>query len=57
MQHIVANGGNTQPSLFKNAMTSSTYLPPQYNYNERIPEVSLVVFLTALTKLCNTVAL
>ncbi|KAF8554980.1 alpha/beta-hydrolase [Imleria badia] len=39
LQHIVANGGNTQPPLFKTAMTSSTYLPPQYNYNDRIPEL------------------
>ncbi|KAI9572480.1 Alpha/Beta hydrolase protein [Boletus coccyginus] len=39
LQHVVANGGNTQPPLFKYAMTSSTYLPPQYTYNERIPEL------------------
>ncbi|KAG1843467.1 Alpha/Beta hydrolase protein [Suillus subalutaceus] len=39
LQHIVAHGGNTQPPLFKNAMTSSTFLPSQYNYNDRIPEM------------------
>ncbi|KXN89295.1 Carboxylesterase 4A [Leucoagaricus sp. SymC.cos] len=35
IQHIVANNGNT---LFRAAITSSTYLPPQYAYNDRIPE-------------------
>ncbi|KAF8451115.1 Alpha/Beta hydrolase protein [Boletus edulis BED1] len=34
LQHVVANGGNTQPALFTTALTSSTYLPPQYNYND-----------------------
>ncbi|KAG0698021.1 Alpha/Beta hydrolase protein [Suillus ampliporus] len=45
LQHVVAHGGNTQPPLFKTAMTSSTYLPSQYNYNDRIPEMlySMVV--------------
>ncbi|KAJ3568627.1 hypothetical protein NP233_g5589 [Leucocoprinus birnbaumii] len=38
IQHIVANDGNTQPPLFHAAMTSSTYLPPQYAFNDRIPE-------------------
>ncbi|KAG1811213.1 Alpha/Beta hydrolase protein [Suillus subaureus] len=39
LQHIVAHGGNTQPPLFKTAMTSSTFLPSQYNYNDQIPEM------------------
>ncbi|KAG1753271.1 Alpha/Beta hydrolase protein [Suillus lakei] len=39
LQHLVAHGGNTQPPLFRAAMTSSTFLPPQYNYNDRIPEM------------------
>ncbi|OJA14238.1 hypothetical protein AZE42_11559 [Rhizopogon vesiculosus] len=39
VQHLVAHGGHTQPPLFKAAMTSSTYLPPQYNYNDQIPEI------------------
>ncbi|KAG2365256.1 Alpha/Beta hydrolase protein [Suillus spraguei] len=39
LQHIIAHGGNTQPPLFKNAMTSSIFLPSQYNYNDRIPEM------------------
>ena len=41
LQHLVAHGGNTQPPLFRAAMMSSTYLPSQYNYNDRIPEVIL----------------
>ncbi|EGN99361.1 hypothetical protein SERLA73DRAFT_152978 [Serpula lacrymans var. lacrymans S7.3] len=36
-QHIVANQGNTQPPLFRAAMTSSTFMPSQYYYNDRIP--------------------
>ncbi|KAF9224462.1 alpha/beta-hydrolase [Gyrodon lividus] len=39
LQHVVAHGGNTQPALFRAAMTSSTFLPSQYNYNDRIPEM------------------
>ncbi|KAG6872737.1 hypothetical protein C0995_007059 [Termitomyces sp. Mi166 len=39
MQHIVANGGKTSPPLFRSAITSSTFLPSQYRYDERIPEV------------------
>ncbi|KAK6996810.1 carboxylic ester hydrolase [Favolaschia claudopus] len=39
LQHIVANDGNTQPQLFRAAITSSTFLPSQYNYNDRIPEL------------------
>ncbi|KAJ8594571.1 alpha/beta-hydrolase [Rhizopogon salebrosus TDB-379] len=39
LQHLVAHGGNTQPALFKAAMASSTFLPSQYNYNDRIPEM------------------
>ena len=41
LQHVVANGGNTNPPLFRAAITSSTYLPSQYKYNDRIPEVHL----------------
>ncbi|KAH7888217.1 Alpha/Beta hydrolase protein [Phlebopus sp. FC_14] len=39
LQHLVAHGGNTQPPLFRAAMTSSTFLPSQYNYNDSIPEL------------------
>ncbi|KAG1895878.1 Alpha/Beta hydrolase protein [Suillus fuscotomentosus] len=45
IQHVVAHGGNTQPPLFRAAMTSSTFFPSQYNYNDPIPEIlySMVV--------------
>ncbi|KJA20548.1 hypothetical protein HYPSUDRAFT_68416 [Hypholoma sublateritium FD-334 SS-4] len=36
--HLLANGGNTQPPLFRAAITSSTFLPPMYLFNEHIPE-------------------
>ncbi|EPT00684.1 hypothetical protein FOMPIDRAFT_150510 [Fomitopsis schrenkii] len=39
MQHVIAHGGHTEPSLFRVAMTSSTFLPFQYQYNDTIPEV------------------
>ncbi|KAJ7056802.1 Alpha/Beta hydrolase protein [Mycena amicta] len=39
LQHIIANDGKTEPPLFRAAMTSSIYLPPQYDYNARIPEL------------------
>ncbi|KAG0692418.1 Alpha/Beta hydrolase protein, partial [Suillus ampliporus] len=39
IQHVVAHGGNTQPPLFRAAMTSSPVMIPQYNYNDRIPEM------------------
>ncbi|KAI9457054.1 Alpha/Beta hydrolase protein [Boletus coccyginus] len=39
LEHIVADGGNTQPPLFNAAITSSTFLPPHYNYNDRLPQL------------------
>ena len=39
---MVAHGGNTQPPLFRNAITSSTFLPSQYNFDDAIPEVGFV---------------
>ncbi|KAH9481796.1 putative secreted lipase [Psilocybe cubensis] len=41
LQHVVANGGKTRPALFRAAMTSSTFLPSQYKFNDRIPEASI----------------
>ncbi|KAJ7178153.1 alpha/beta-hydrolase [Mycena filopes] len=38
LQHVVAHGGNTQPSLFRGVIAHSPYLPPQYQYDEPIPE-------------------
>ncbi|KAH7920758.1 alpha/beta-hydrolase [Leucogyrophana mollusca] len=48
LQHLVAHAGNTQPPLFRAAMTSSTFLPSQYGYNERIPEVPNCTTLACL---------
>ncbi|KAF8168644.1 Alpha/Beta hydrolase protein [Mycena galopus ATCC 62051] len=39
LQHVVANKGQTRPQLFRAAITSSTFLPSQYNYNDRVPEL------------------
>ncbi|KAF8170425.1 Alpha/Beta hydrolase protein [Pholiota molesta] len=39
LQHVVANGGKTTPPLFRAGITSSTYLPSQYAFNDRIPEL------------------
>ncbi|KAL1689431.1 Alpha/Beta hydrolase protein [Schizophyllum commune] len=38
-QHVVANDGQTSPPLFDTAMTSSNYLPPQYDVEDPISEV------------------
>ncbi|KAI5115695.1 hypothetical protein M0805_004464, partial [Coniferiporia weirii] len=38
LQHIVAHGGNTQPPLFRAGMTSSTFIPSQYSYNDSVPK-------------------
>ncbi|KAJ7227676.1 Alpha/Beta hydrolase protein [Mycena rebaudengoi] len=37
--HIIANNGQTQPPLFRGAIASSPFLPSQYRYNDRIPEL------------------
>ncbi|KAJ8083145.1 hypothetical protein PM082_009014 [Marasmius tenuissimus] len=38
LQHVIAEGGQTDPPLFRGAITSSTFLPSQYNFNDTIPE-------------------
>ena len=38
-QHIVANGGQTNPPLFNAAIMGSTFLPPQYYVDDDVPEV------------------
>ncbi|KAJ7439482.1 alpha/beta-hydrolase [Mycena latifolia] len=38
LQHVVAHGGNTQPPLFRAVIANSPYLPPQYQYDDPIPE-------------------
>ncbi|KAJ7675705.1 Alpha/Beta hydrolase protein [Mycena polygramma] len=38
IQHVVARNGKTTPKLFRAAITSSTYLGFQYQYNGRVPQ-------------------
>ncbi|KAI0782412.1 cephalosporin esterase [Irpex lacteus] len=38
LQHMIAHSGNTQPPLFKGAISSSLFVPSQYRFNDRIPE-------------------
>ncbi|KZV68666.1 alpha/beta-hydrolase [Peniophora sp. CONT] len=38
LQHIIANGGHTQPPLFRGAIMESPFLPFQYQYNDPTPE-------------------
>nr|GAT45680.1 predicted protein [Mycena chlorophos] len=38
MQMALAYGGNVKPPLFRAAITSSGYMPPQHVYNHRIPQ-------------------
>ncbi|KAH7906676.1 Alpha/Beta hydrolase protein [Hygrophoropsis aurantiaca] len=52
LQHIVAHGGNTQPPLFKAGITSSTFLPSQYSYNDRVPQVYISCSSSADTLAC-----
>ncbi|KAG0700092.1 Alpha/Beta hydrolase protein [Suillus ampliporus] len=58
LQHLVAHGGNMQPPLFRAAMTSSLVSIPQYNYNDRIPEMvySKVVDETNCTSSSDTLS-
>ncbi|KAJ7470971.1 Alpha/Beta hydrolase protein [Mycena latifolia] len=58
LQHVVANNGQTTPQLFRGAITSSTFLPSQYHYNNRIPELlySEVVAQTNCTTAADSMA-
>ncbi|KAK0196593.1 Alpha/Beta hydrolase protein [Armillaria mellea] len=38
MQQVIANDGDTCPPLFRAAITSSSFLPSQYAYNDTVPE-------------------
>jgi len=58
LQHVVANGGRTEPQLFRGAITSSTFLPSQYQFNDPIPELlfSEVVAQTNCTSATDAMA-
>ncbi|KAJ7894162.1 Alpha/Beta hydrolase protein [Mycena olivaceomarginata] len=47
IQQVVANGGRTEPQLFRGAITSSSFLPSQYRFDDPIPEA---VFSEALAQ-------
>lgn len=55
LQHLVANGGQTSPKLFKVGMLSSLYVPPYYNFDDVIPEVriSYIQFSDNVTQIFN----
>ncbi|KAJ7917675.1 alpha/beta-hydrolase [Mycena leptocephala] len=38
LQQVIAHGGKTEPQLFRAAITSSTFLPSQYLFNDTVPE-------------------
>ncbi|TFL07455.1 Alpha/Beta hydrolase protein [Pterulicium gracile] len=38
LQQAIANDGETGTALFRNIITSSTFLPPQYKFDDDIPE-------------------
>ncbi|KAL1738845.1 Alpha/Beta hydrolase protein, partial [Schizophyllum fasciatum] len=38
LQQLIANDGRTSPPLFKRMVAASTFLPPQYAYDDVIPE-------------------
>ncbi|KAI4517721.1 alpha/beta-hydrolase [Schizophyllum commune Loenen D] len=50
-QHVVANDSQTWPPLLNTAITSSNYLPPQYDVEDPISEVSLVSCASELDRL------
>jgi carboxylesterase type B len=54
LQHVVANGGNTQPPLFRAAMLSSPFLPFQYEFNDPIWEVCCALsYVRAVAQACT----
>ncbi|KAG7094306.1 hypothetical protein E1B28_007908 [Marasmius oreades] len=58
LQHVIAEDGKTTPELFRAAITSSTFLPSQYKFNDPIPEAIYhkVVSQTICSKSSDTLA-
>ncbi|KAK0463607.1 Alpha/Beta hydrolase protein [Desarmillaria tabescens] len=56
LQQVIANDGRTFPPLFRAAITSSSFLPLQYAYNDVIPEFlyNTVVSRTNCTSAANS---
>ncbi|KEP54437.1 carboxylesterase [Rhizoctonia solani 123E] len=58
MMQVVANGGKTNPPLFKRAIASSTYVPPNYKYNDPQAELQYTSLVknTGCTNSTDTLA-
>ncbi|KAA1475665.1 alpha/beta-hydrolase [Dentipellis sp. KUC8613] len=58
LQHIVANGGNTEPPLFRAGVANSPFLPFQFNFDDATPEAlySEVVSQANCTSSSDTLA-
>ncbi|KDN49778.1 hypothetical protein RSAG8_01843, partial [Rhizoctonia solani AG-8 WAC10335] len=58
MMQVVANGGKTKPALFKRAIASSTYVPPNYSYNDPQAELQYASLVnnTGCTNATDTLA-
>ncbi|KAL1700543.1 Alpha/Beta hydrolase protein [Schizophyllum commune] len=54
IQHIIANGGQTQPPLFHKAMIASHSALPQYDYNHPLVENDYAALLRATN--CSSLA-
>ncbi|KAK0196594.1 Alpha/Beta hydrolase protein [Armillaria mellea] len=56
IQQVIANDGNTFPPLFRAAITSSSFLPSQYAFNDVVPEFlfNTVVLRTNCTSAVNS---
>jgi hypothetical protein len=39
LQHMLADGGNTQPPLFHAVIFSSLFVPSQFRFDDPVPEV------------------
>ncbi|PBK93165.1 alpha/beta-hydrolase [Armillaria gallica] len=58
IQQVIANDGKTFPPLFRAAITSSSFLPSQYAFNDVVPEFlfNTVVSRTNCTTAANSLA-
>ncbi|PBK78742.1 alpha/beta-hydrolase [Armillaria solidipes] len=58
LQQVIANDGKTFPPLFRAAITSSSFLPSQYAFNDVVPEFlyNSVVSRTNCTSAANPLA-
>ncbi|KAG8737599.1 hypothetical protein FRC11_001938, partial [Ceratobasidium sp. 423] len=58
MMQVVANGGKTKPALFKRAIASSTYVPPNYRYDDPQAELQYASLVnnTGCTNATDTLA-